>query len=133
LHVFGIATPLRWVLAVAAAIGYHLVTRFVGTHLAAPDRSDARRVVLSAWLAAGAVACLTAAFAKPAISVIVQHALPQALGLSVGLLFVPAMAARRTRGPGLIVPRSWSWILVAIACTALSMLALGPGLKIAIH
>jgi hypothetical protein len=133
LHVYGIGAPTRWVLAIAAAVGYHLVTRFAGTQLAVPDRSDARRVVLSAWLAAGAVACLTAAFAKPAISVIVQHALPQALGLSIGLLFVPAMAARRMRGPGLIVPRSWPWILAAIASTALTMLVLGPGLKIAIH
>src|SRR5262249_10485885 len=77
MHVYEAGPVARWSLAVAGAVGYHLVTRFVGKRLAIPDRDAARRVVFSAWLAAGAVACLTAAFATPAIATITKHALPQ--------------------------------------------------------
>lgn len=133
MHVYGAGTTVRWSLAAAGAIAYHLTTRFVGRQLAIPDRSDALRVVLAAWLAAGAVACLTAAFATSAISTVTQHALPQSLGLSVGLLFTPAISARQTRGPRLTIHRSWPWILAAIASTALSVLILGRGVPLAIY
>lgn len=133
MHVYGAGTTIRWSLAAAGAIAYHLITRFVGRQLAIPDRSDALRVVLAAWLAAGAVACLTAAFATSAISTVFRHALPQSMGLSVGLLFTPAISARQARSPGLAIHRSWPWILAAIVSSALSVLILGRGVPLAIH
>src|SRR5512142_867878 len=102
LHVFQAGSALRWALAIAGAASYHLITRFVGKRLGLRDRQEARCVVLSAWLAAGAVACMTAAFATAPFSTI-ANALPQSLGLAIGLLFTPAVSARQAQGPCLTI------------------------------
>ena len=132
LYVAQVGSAGRWVLAIAGAAGYLLTTRFVGKRLGIRDRREAWRVVLAAWLAAGAVACLTAMLATSPLSMIAK-ALPQSLGLAVGLLFTPSLSARRTEGPQLAIRRSWAWIVVAIVCSIVSVLILGPGLRVAIR
>jgi len=129
LRVAHAGSAVRWLLALAAAASYHLVSRFVGRRLGIPERSEARRVVLCTWLAAGAVACLTAAFAPAPLATLAQ-ALPQSLGLSIGLLFTPAVSARRAPSAGGVIPRSWPWIALAVVGALVSGWLLGPGVPL---
>ena len=56
------------------------------------------------------------------------------MGLSVGLLFVPARAARLAlpEGGAVLVTFSWAWVGVAVIVGGASVALLGPGIAIAI-
>jgi hypothetical protein len=132
MHEYKVRLPLRIALVVCGAVAYHFTTRFVGARLGTSDRKHARRIANSAWLAAGAVACLMAALDHHPLSAIALHAAPQSLAFSIGLLFAPRSAVQR-QPPLRPISRSLPWIASAIVATILSMVFLGPGVRIALN
>lgn len=132
MQVYGIHGIARWILIAVGIVGYKLTTRFLRSRFGSLEVSFVRRVVLSAWLSAGALAVLTAAFDKHPLPAIFLHALPQSLGLSIGLLWVPTKHADKKDQTPSLVHRSWPWITSAIGCSILSALILGRGVSVAL-
>jgi hypothetical protein len=133
---FHVGGSLRYAMIAIGALLYVLTVQFVGSQMApfAHPRIRAKTIVGTAWLTAGAIACGTAAFDHNAVAAIVRHAAPQSLLLSIGLLFVPARAARlaSSDGAATTLSRSVPWIVVAIIIGAASMVLLGRGFSLAI-
>jgi hypothetical protein len=133
---FHIGEPVRYAMIAVGAVLYVLTVRFIGSQMSpfAYPRARARIIVGTAWLTAGAVACATAAFDHHAAAAILRHAAPQSLLLSVGLLLVPARAARLASSDDAATAVTWSvrWILVAMCIGAASLTFLGPGFALAI-
>lgn len=121
----------RYALAALALLLYAVLMRWLAKQLApfATPVSRATRLVGVAWLAAGAVACSTAALDHPATAAILEHALPQALLLPIGLWLLPARATHQAiaaqAAPALAF--SWGWVAWAVAASIGSVLLLGPG------
>jgi len=129
---YGIGDVARYGMIVLGALAYWLTVRIIGARLDCPSRSGARSVVTCAWIASGVIACATAAFDRHPVAAIVQHAAPQSLLLSAGLLFAPR-AMSKTHASDETTPaisRSWSWIAVAAVASVLSMIFLGPGVPV---
>jgi hypothetical protein len=133
---FHIREPVRYVMIAVGALLYVLTVRFIGSQMSpfACPRARAKIIVGAAWLTAGAIACATAAFDHHAAAAILRHAAPQSLLLSIGLLLVPARAARLASSDdaAAAVTRSVRWILVAMLIGAASLTFLGPGFALAI-
>jgi hypothetical protein len=128
---FHIGGSFRYAMIAIGALLYVLTVQFVGSQIApfAHPRTRAKTIVGTAWLTAGAIACATAAFDHNPAAAILRHAAPQSLLLSIGLLFVPARAARlaSSDGAATTITCSVPWIVVAIFIGAASIMCLGPG------
>jgi hypothetical protein len=123
----------RYALIALGALGYLLSVRAVAKPMAGFARPQVRaqRIVLTSWLTAGCLACLTAVFDHHPIAAILHHAAPQSLLLAIGLLFVPARAVQHRSA--IEQPRiefSFSWILAALVVAAVSVAFLGPGFSV---
>jgi hypothetical protein len=133
---FHIGEPVRYAMIAIGALVYVLTVQFIGSQMApfAHPRIRAKTIVATAWLTAGAIACATAAFDHNAVAAIVRHAAPQSLLLSIGLLFVPAKAARLASSDDAAATLTCSvpWIVVAIFIGAASIVFLGPGFTLPI-
>jgi len=121
----------RYALIALGAFGYIVSIREVVKLMAGfGPRARARFLVLTNWLAAGAIACLTAAFDHHPIAAILHHAAPQSLLLSIGLLFVPGRIVPQEK---FVAPRigfSVPWVFAACIVAAASVVWLGPGVAI---
>jgi hypothetical protein len=131
---FHVSEALRYSLVVVGALAYVFSVRVISvamTRFAHPP-GRAMTIVVTAWITAGAIACATAAFDHNPASAILRHAAPQSLLISVGLLFVPARAARLpfTEGSYAAFVMSVPWIVVAVVVGAVSIVYLGPGIAI---
>ena len=136
LHQLHVTAPIRVAMIVVGSACYVVTVRASAVRLAPFAHPCARawRIVLTAWLTAGALATATAAFDPSAGVVLLRHVLEQSLGLSIGLLFVPVRAARLAlpeRGAALVT-FSWAWVGAAAIVGAASIALLGPGIAIAI-
>ena len=134
MHEFHVAEPARLGAIALGGLAYFLAVGALSRAAApfAATRARAMKIMRVAWIAAGAIACATAALDHDPVSAILRHAAPQSLLVSVGLLFVPAGAARRyVRGnaAGAIAP-SPAWIIAAVIMGALSIGFLGPGVSL---
>jgi hypothetical protein len=133
MHQLHVSEPVRYVLIAIGALGYLLTGRIIAKQMAAfaHPLARARTIVLTAWLTAGAIACATAAFDhNPGITL--RHAIPQAMVLSIGLLFIPARASKLA-GLGPNAPPlgfSFVWAIAALVVGTASILLLGPGFTI---
>jgi len=136
MHQSHVAEPTRFGMIVAGALAYFMTVRAIAARMAPFARPRARisTIVVTAWLAAGAIACVTAAFDHDVITALLRNAAPQSLVLSIGLLFVPARAARLSfcGEPEAAVVFSIPWIAAATIVGAMSILLLGPGIAITI-
>jgi hypothetical protein len=133
---FHVGGPVRCAMIAVGGLLYVFTVQFIGTQMApfAQPRTRAKRIVGTAWLTAGAIACATAAFDRDAAAAIVRHAAPQSILLSIGLLFTPARAARlaSSDGAAATVTCSVAWIVISIFIGAASMVFLGPGFTLPI-
>jgi len=130
---YGIPNLARYGMIALGMLGYWLTVRTIGAHLGFPSRSRARFAVTSAWIAAGVIACITAAFDHHPSTAILRHAAPQSLLLSIGLLFTPSlMPVCPVDARVSAVERSPYWITSAVIASILSVLYLGPGFAISL-
>ena len=123
---------VRYSLIGAGIVTYILAMRELASGLAcfAAPSSRAWRIVVTAWIAGGVLACATAAFDPHPWSAIVQHAAPQSLLLSIGLLFAPARAVRAAASVPQVEAIGFSagWVAAAVLVAMGSMVVLGPGI-----
>lgn len=133
IHYYGIPNTGRYGMIAIGAVGYWLTVRAIGARLDFPSRSRAMYVVTSAWVAAGVIACVTAALDRHPSAAILQHAAPQSLLLAIGLLFTPSASPNNiSDSSALVIARSWYWITAAAVASVLSVLFLGPGFAISL-
>jgi hypothetical protein len=130
LHEFHVPAAGRYCLIVAGALGYTLSIHFIAHHLKtyAIPRLRISRICLISWLAAGVLACVTAMFDHDQ-SHALRGALPQAMGLSLGLLLIPKRASRLSEDSlsAVIIRFSPIWVVAALLVSAASIALLGPG------
>ncbi len=119
-------------LAAAGALGYWLTLRMTAASLSgfANPVSRVRRVVWSAWLTGGVLACVTALFDRAPVPAILHHAAPQSFALAIGLLLVPQRAAGAETSPAPVIGGSIAWIAAAALVAAASIICLGPGFAV---
>ena len=136
MHQFHATEPVRYGMIAIGALAYVLIVRACAVQLApfAHPRARARTIALTAWLTAGAIACATAAFDHNAGPTLLRHVVEQSLGLSIGLLFVPARAARAASPDGVepVLAFSITWAAAAAIVGAASIILLGPGIAIGV-
>ena len=132
MHEYNVEGWQRYALIAAGGLGYVWSIRAVAKAMAgfAHPRARLWRIVLTGWLAAGGIACLTALFDRHPLADMVQHAAPQSLILSVGLLFMPPRAAKQPSAVAPPIGFSLPWVLAASAAAAASVLLLGPGVPL---
>lgn len=136
MHQYGVSEPVRYAMIVIGASAYVVTVRATSLRMApfAQPRSRVWTIVLTVWLTAGVIACATAIFDPNVSGTLMRHVLEQSLGLSIGLLFVPARAARLTSRDRVetVLPFSISWTMAAALVGAASIVFLGPGVALAI-
>ncbi len=129
---FHVTEPVRYSLIAVGVLVYVFSIRIISVAMApfAHPRGRATTIVVAAWLAAGAIACATAAFDRNPASAILRHAAPQSLLLTLGLFFVPGRATglSPSEGGDVAIAASIPWIVAAIIVGAVSMVYLGPGI-----
>jgi len=130
------ARLLQYCMVAVGALGYLLTIRVIAAQMTsfAQPRTRARIICLTVWLTAGVFACATVALDPNMVSAILQHALPQSIVLSIGLLFIPARATRLPSSSGAepALTLSVSWVVMAVIVGIVSIVFLGPGVTIAI-
>jgi len=116
---FHIPALVRYGLVAVGSVAYLVTIRLLAAQLApfAFPRARVTTLLSGAWVAAGLVACATAALDHHPLTAIFYHAVPQALLLPLGLLAVPARAFRRAvpEAMAAALPFSWPWVIVAVA------------------
>lgn len=136
MHQLQVVEPIRYGLIALGALAYLWTLRIIATQIApfAQPLTRARTIVLTAWLTAGVFACLTAAFDHNAFTAVLRKAPQQSFLLAIGLLVVPAKAAKLSSSsePATSVAFSLAWIGGAAIVGLASILLLGPGVPIAI-
>lgn len=136
MHQFQVAEPVRYGMIALGALAYFLTVRVIAARMApfARPPARARTIVFTAWLTAGVIACATEAFDHNAVTAILRHAAPQSFLLSIGLLFVPAKAAKVSSSGGAVAAVTFSmpWIVAAAIVGIASILLLGPGVALTI-
>jgi hypothetical protein len=135
MHDLHAGEPARYALLALGLLGYAWAVRACGTRLApfASPRARAGRIALVAWLGAGAIACATIVLDRQwPLAVSLPRALEQSLGLSIGLLFLPARAGKAASPADVAggIGRSWPWLAAGAGVAAASVLLLGPGIAI---
>ena len=132
MDVHGVGRTGQWLMIAVGALGYFAAARATAaviSPLAAP-RARLTRIVWTAWLTAGLLACITGLLGAHPVPDILHHAAPQSFGLAIGLLFVPALAALRATAPAAPIGLSVGWIAAAVAMAGLSIAFLGPGFAV---
>lgn len=128
--------PIRFAMIVIGVVAYVVTVRATSLRMApfARPRARASTIVLTVWLTAGVIASATAIFDHSFSGTLLRHVVEQSLGLSIGLLFVPARAARLTSGDLVESPLPFSipWTVAAAVVGAASIVFLGPGVAPAI-
>ena len=127
-----LSAAARYALIGFGALGYLASVRALAVAVAdfADPRARARRIMFTAWLTGGAIACVTALFEQHPGAAILSHAAPQSFLLSIGLLVVPAVAAPRPFARAPRVGFSVPWIVAGLATAVASVGFLGPGFSI---
>jgi hypothetical protein len=129
MQAFHVSEPLRYGLIATGVALYMLSIRIVGrAFLPFGPSFRARRIVWTAWLTAGVLACITALFDRNPVAAILRSAAPQSLALSIGLLFLPRYAANAADEP--VIQRRISWLIAALTTAAISIGFLGPGFAV---
>jgi len=132
---FHVSSLARYGLIAIGALSYVVTVQFIAAQMAPFARpvSRARTIVGTAWLTAGVIACATALLDANPAAAILRNAGPQSLLLSIGLLFVPARAARLScSSAASMLARSFPWILAATLVGAASIVFLGPGIAVTV-
>jgi hypothetical protein len=123
---------IRGGMIVVGALLYRITLRATAAELAQIEHSPARvrEITLTVWLAAGALACATAAFDHHPLAALLRSAAPQSLGTSVGLLFVSRLTAKMPGSADMRAPLDLSvpWVVAAGVVAVTSILLLGPGI-----
>ena len=132
LNAYGVGEVGRVLLIGIGVAGYLAVVRVLAVLLAefATSRERMRRICLSAWLAAAALAALTAALDANSIDAVLKHGLPQGLLSPLGLLLVPARAVQHEIASAPPIERTWPWIALAVLGACFSVVYLGPGISV---
>ena len=127
-----LSAAVRYGLIAFGALGYLVSVWALAVAMAgfSDPRARARRIMWTSWLTAGAIACVTALFDEHPVAAILSHAAPQSFLLSVGLLFVPAVAAPHSVASAPPIGFSVPWIIAALVTAAASVGFLGPGFSI---
>lgn len=115
------AGAVRVVLVLAAAGTYVTVLYVASNSL---TRTQWRNV----WLSAGCLACVTALFDHHPMATLLEHAVPQSLLNSIGILFLPFKTA--ISRPRIAVKTSMPMIVAALCVAAAVIAMLGPGVSI---
>jgi hypothetical protein len=128
--------PVRYGMIALGICSYVLTVRVVGDLLVPFGQSVARvrTIAVTGWVAAGAIAILTAALDSHASNAILRDAVAQSLALPIGLLLAPARAARSLlpKGASNYLGVSIPWIVTAAIVGGLSVAFLGHGFAITI-
>lgn len=128
-HLTGLS---RYGMIAVGIAGYLFTIRIVArqmTSFSFPS-TRVRTIVGIAWVSAGIIAGVTAAFDHHAMAVMLRHALPQSLLSSIGLLFVPTRTGlSSTVDAATLLPLSLSWVVIAVLVGTASILLLGPGVS----
>src|SRR5271156_4864099 len=131
---FHVGAPGRYAAIVLGIAVYLLTARLVAAPLAAYARPRARvtRIVLIALSSALLLAVTTAVFDHHTPHALLRNAIPQAILLPVGLLFVPERAAALapTIQAASPLPYSVTWLIGAALVAVPSIGLLGPGFAI---
>jgi hypothetical protein len=130
---FHVGAAGRYAAIVLGIALYLLTARLVAAPLAAyaKPRARATRIVLMALGSALLLAGATAAFDHRTPHALLQSAIPQAILLPVGLLFVPERAAALApQSQAAPLAFSVSWLISAGLVAAASLGLLGPGIAI---
>ncbi|HEX9140080.1 MAG TPA: hypothetical protein VF848_09835 [Steroidobacteraceae bacterium] len=131
---FHVGAPGRYA-AIVLGIALYLVTvRLVAAPLAAYAKPRARvtRLVLIALGSALLLAAATAVFDHRTPHALLRNAIPQAILLPIGLLFVPERAAGLASESPAAAPLAFSlsWLIGAALVAVVSIGLLGPGFAI---
>jgi hypothetical protein len=131
---FHVGAPGRYTAIVLGIALYLLTARLVAAPLAAyaKPRTRATRIVLIALGSALLLAVTTAVFDHHTPHALLRSAIPQAILLPVGLLFVPERAAALAPPSHVAAPLgfSLSWLMGAGLVAVASIGLLGPGFAI---
>jgi hypothetical protein len=95
--------------------------------------TDLWRLVLSAYLAGGAVLTIASVFNPISPSLIFGSGVLPSFGSNFGLLFLPRTVATHARGRTLVsrpMPFTLFWFVLGIAVSALFIAILGPGIRL---
>ena len=117
----------RLVFIAVGVASYAIAFRGLGRASGGFDPLRLRRLLLIGWIGARIVAGITSLRDTDGLDALIHHALPQALLLPLGLLF---MRAAPSASPRIPIGRQ-KWLIVA-ACTATvaSIIVLGPGMRL---
>jgi hypothetical protein len=130
---FHVGAPGRYTAIVLGIALYLLTARLLAAPLAAyaKPRARATRIVLIALGSALLLACSTAVFDQRTPHALLRHAIPQAILLPVGLLFLPERAAALAPASH-AAPLEFSvrWLIGAGLVAVASIGLLGPGFAI---
>jgi len=123
----------RCLLAFAGAAVYFVSLRWAANLLARlMGPRDARRLILPAYIAGGAVMTLASVFNPISSDLIMMSGVGASFGLNFGLFFVPAMVGCRA-GEGAsksgALSFSFFWLALALALSAVFVAVLGPGIR----
>jgi hypothetical protein len=141
----GLAPPWLWRPALVV-LGLALVRRALGAlarRFDSPGRESgaeasrrAWRLVTTAYLAAGVIACLAAWPDPRGPFQIVESAVPETFLGNLPLLLIPLLAGRAARrkqpaaAPDAVIARSAGWIVAAVIAGLILAGILGPGVEI---
>jgi hypothetical protein len=111
---------------------YRVSIRLAASQLRWIDsRSRGRRLLLTSYLAGGAIACAGAAFDPRGPFEIFNSGALSSFGAAVGLLEIPRQLGPFTIDPAITtIERSVNWIVAAALCSLLYIFVLGPGVKV---
>jgi hypothetical protein len=128
------SSPWRIALAVFGALTYLIVAyeaaRQMGMLLGGTiaRRKVARAIAWTAYFTGGIVSVLIGLMNPVGIFIVIASAAASSLGGTSGLLWLTYLMPRSEIEGTLRVPRSWGWIVVALATTAAYAWLLGPSL-----
>lgn len=132
LHKVHVPSAGRYSLIVLGALGYFFTVRVIARCLKsyAIPQARASTICFTLWFAAGILVCVTAVFDHDQGRTL-RGPIPQAIVLSIGLLFVPKRAYRLSEaGSGTaFVDFSPIWVSAALLASASAICLLGPGIS----
>ncbi len=96
---------------------------------------SAARMTLPAYLAGGTLTCIAGLFNPVGMVLVAISAAAASFGGTSGLAWMPQLLhgapGAATGGTGLVVSRSWGWIVVGALAAVVFVLVLGPGIRFA--
>jgi len=138
--ILGLAPPFVWriLLGAAGVILYIVSVRWTARSLlqfvenGEVAASDLQRLIVPAYVAAGALMTLASVFNPISPSLILLSGVGASFGLNWGLLLVPDIIAGKSRNSGSVtrsVPFSLVWIVLALIVAVCFIVILGPGIR----